>query len=166
MVMYHHPVRLTASLLIPLFLLPEFVSLAEKYMGMSSGAAGFFVVMMIVFLVFLPQLVISALNCQKVQYHFHADHFSFTESFLLREPINIPYRSVISVTVRQKRFQKMFHLADILIETQPPGRLETRSVITVIADVRRAAQAVRHIHTLLENYRQKNQGDPVSAAPG
>lgn len=163
MVMYHHPIRLTTSLLIPLFLLPEFVSLTEKYLGMGSGAASFFVVMMIVFLVFLPQLVVSALNCQKVQYHFHVAHFSFTESFLLREKITIPYRSVLSVTVRQRAFQKLFHLSDILIETQPVGRLESRSVITVIPDVRRAPRAVRKINMLLAEYRQKNQGDPVSA---
>lgn len=163
MVMYHHPIRLTTSLLIPLFLLPEFAGMAEKYLGMGSAAASFFVVMMIIFLVFLPQLVVSALDCQKVQYHFHAEHLAFTESFLLREEIVIPYRSVISVTVRQRAFQKIFHLSDILIETQPVGRLESRSVVTVIADVRRAPRAVRKINMLLEEYRQKNQGDPASA---
>lgn len=161
MVMYHHPIRLTTSLLIPLFLLPEFASLAEKYMGFSHNAASFFVVMMIIFLVFLPQLVVSALDCQKVQYHFHADYFSFTENFLLREPINIPYRSIISVTVRQRAFQKMFNLSDILIETQPVGRMESRSVITVIADVRLAPRAARKINILLDAYRKKNQGTPV-----
>lgn len=159
MVMYHHPVRLTVSLLIPLFLLPEFASLAEEYMGFGSTAARVFVVTMIIFLVFLPQLFVSALDCQKVSYDFYKDHVSFTESFLLREPIRIPYRNVIAVTVRQGQFQKMFHLADIVIETQPVGRLETRSLYTVIPDVRLAARGARKINLLLDQYRVDNRGD-------
>lgn len=159
MVMYHHPVRLTASLLIPLFLLPEFVGLAEKYLGFGSFAAGVFVIAMIIFLVFLPQLFVSALDCQKVSYDFYQDHFSFTESFLLRDPIRIPYRNVIAVTARQGRFQKMFNLADIVVETQPVGRLETRSVFTVIPDVRLAPRAARKINLLLDRYRAAERGD-------
>ena len=156
--MYHYPVRLTTSLLIPLFLLPELSGLAEKHMGFGSTAAAVFVVTMIIFLVFLPQLLVSALDCQKVSYDFYKDHFSFTESFLLRDPIRIPYRNVIAVTVRQGRFQKMFHLADIVIETQPVGRLETRSLFTVIPDVRLAPRAARKINLLLDAYRAENRG--------
>lgn len=152
MVMYHHPLRLTASLLIPLFLLPEFSALAQAHMGMGRTAAAVFVVTMIIFIVFLPQLFVSALDCKQVSYDFYPDHFRFTESFLLREPIRISYRNILSVTVRQGRFQKLFHLADIVIETQPPGRLESRSVYTVIRDVRRAAQAVPKIRALVEAY--------------
>lgn len=162
MVMYHHPVRLTTSLLIPLLLLPELSALAEKYMGFDAAAAGVFVVAMIIFLVFLPQLFVSALDCKKVSYDFHKDHFSFTESFLLREPIRIPYRNVIAVTARQGKFQKMFHLADIVIETQPVGRLETRSVFTVIPDVRLAPRAVRKINLLLDQYHADNSGAPAA----
>jgi len=158
MVVYHHPVRLTTSLLIPLFLLPELSSFAQKHIGLGSAAASVFVVAMIVFLVFLPQLLVSALDCKGVSYDFYKDHFSFTESFLLREPIRVPYRNVIAVKTRQSRFQKIFHLADIVIETQPVGRLETRSVFTVIRDVRLATRAARKINLLLEVFHKDNQG--------
>jgi membrane protein YdbS with pleckstrin-like domain len=166
MVMYHHPVRLTTSLLIPLFLLPEFSALVQKYMGLGTVAAPVFVVAMIIFLVFLPQLFVSALDCKKVSYDFHKDHFSFTESFLLREPIRVPYKNVIAVTARQGRFQKIFHLADIVIETQPVGRLETRSLFTVIRDVRLAPRAVRKINLLLDAFRQDNQGVAADGPEG
>jgi len=157
MVMYHHPVRLTASLLIPLFLLPEFSALVQKHVGLGSAASAVFVVAVIIFLVFLPQLFVSALNCKQVGYDFYKDHFSFIESFLLREPIRVPYRSVIAVTARQGRVQKIFHLADIVIETQPVGRLESRSVYTVIRDVRHAPRAVRKIDALLESFHADRQ---------
>ena len=52
----------------------------------------------------------------------------------------------------------MFHLADIVIETQPAGRLETRSLFTVIPDVRLAPRAARKINLLLEAYRAENRG--------
>lgn len=158
MVVYHHPVRLTASLLIPLFLLPEFSALVQKHMGFDSTASAVLVVAVIIFVVFLPQLFISALDCKQVSYDFYNDHFSFTESFLLREPIRVPYRNVISVTERQGRFQKLFHLSDIVIETQPVGRLESRSVYTVIRDVRLAPRAVRKIRLLLESFHKNNEG--------
>ncbi len=155
MVMYHHPIRLTTSFLIPLFLLPEFTSLAETTLGLEGQMASFFVVMMIVFIVFLPQLMVSALNCRKIHFDFYDDHMAFTESFLLREPIRIPYRSVVAVHVKQNVFQRMFKLADIVIETSPAARLETRNMLTVLPDLRYADRAQQRIDRLLTRYQQQ-----------
>jgi uncharacterized membrane protein YdbT with pleckstrin-like domain len=155
MVMCHHPIRLTTSLLIPLFLLPEFTSLAETTLGLEGQMASFFVVMMIVFIVFLPQLMVSALNCRKIHFDFYDDHMAFTESFLLREPIRIPYRSVVALHVKQNVFQRMFKLADIVIETSPAARFDTHNVMTVLPDLRYADRAQQRIDRLLKRYQQQ-----------
>jgi len=161
MVMYHHPIRLTTSLLIPLFLLPELTKLAEAGLGLDGHMASFFVVMMIVFIVFLPQLMVSALNCRKIHFDFYDDHMAFTESFLLREAIRIPYRSIVAVHVKQNAFQRFFKLSNIVIETSPAGRLETRNVLTVLPDLRYAVRAQNRIDRLLRRYQQQTAENHV-----
>lgn len=150
LVAWNHPVRLTVSLLVPFLLLPEITMLTAKATGLSGAAASSLAIGFIVFVIFLPQLVVEALNCHHIAYDFHDDHYSFTESFLVREAVRVPYRSIAAIRHRQNAVQKMFGVGTISVVTETRlGQLPPKETVFEIPDVRHAARSAEDIRKLV-----------------
>ncbi|HRI77818.1 MAG TPA: PH domain-containing protein [Alphaproteobacteria bacterium] len=152
MQLYRHPVRLTVSLLLMLFLLPEAAMLGTKFAGLPVFVSYVFSCVAVFCVVLLPQFCVAFVNCRAVAYEFHADHLSFIENAMLRDKIRVPYRSVSAVHVRQNPLQRRLRLADIVIETKPVGFEGMAGSETVIDDIRAARRVREKIETLVAAY--------------
>lgn len=166
MELWHHPVRLTVSLLLILFLLPEAAMLGQKAADLPAFASYALGTLAVFLLVIAPQFCAAYLNCRHVRYDFFDDHLCFTESILLRDKIRIQYKSISAVRWRQASVQKPLLLADIIIETRPRGMEDMRGAEYVIIDVRAARTKVEKINALLDTWRQSAGLPDVSSASG
>jgi len=138
-VMYRHPVRLCVSLAVPLLVFPELRRFAGWLTGLHGGMAGAVVALAIILLIFLPQFVVSWLDYRHVAYAFYDDRLVFSESFLMRTPIRVYYRSVVGVRLRVNPAQRLRGLADIVITTQVrQGRIEGQAQHFTVPDLTRA----------------------------
>lgn len=167
LVFYHHPIRVAVSLAIPFMLLPELLRFmrAEWHLGAADAqVAG---VLGILGIVFLPQLLASALDCSKVAFTFYDDHVEFTESFLVREVIRLSYSSIQGVAVSAGLMQRLVGVANI--ELVMHGRTGTKrhpqQLRQVIRDVRKAPAAAREIEKILKHWQDQAQAGGGSAAP-
>ncbi len=165
MELWHHPVRLTVSLLLILFLLPEAAMLGQKAADLPAYASYMLGTLAVFLLVIAPQFCAAYLNCRHVRYDFFDDHLCFTESILLRDKIRIQYKSISAVRWRQASLQKPLRLADIIIETRPRGMEDMRGAEYMIIDVRAARTKVEKINALLDAWRQ-SAAAPASSASG
>lgn len=153
MTLYHHPVRLTVSLLLMLFLLPEAASLGAKFAGLPVFISYILACVAVFCIVILPQFCVAWVNCRAVAYMFYDDHLCFTENALLRDKIRVPYRSISAVRLRQTLLQRRLRLADIVIETKPVGFQDMAGTEHVVADIRGARKALGRIEDILGAYR-------------
>lgn len=153
MELWHHPVRLTVSLLLILFLLPEAAMLGQKAADLPPLPSYIAAVFAVFLLVIAPQFFAAYLNCRYVRYDFFDDHLCFTESILLRDKIRIQYKSISAVSLRQSAMQKPLRLADVVIETRPRGMEDMRGTSYVINDVRAPRRKTEKIDALLAAWR-------------
>lgn len=153
MQLWRHPVRLAVSLLLIVFLLPETAALGAKFLGWPAVLSYLVSAFLVFLLVIAPQFLAAYVNCRHVCYDFHADHLSFTENFLLRDPIRVPYRSVAGVRIARSPLQKRVGLGDIVIETRPARHLDLRGVDHVIEDVAAAEKRKAKIDKIIAVWR-------------
>lgn len=164
MELYHHPIRLTVSLLLMVFLLPEAAALGTRLAGLPVFASYALSCCLIFCIVILPQFCAAFINTRAVVYEFYADHVCFIENALLRDKIRVPYRSVSRVHVRQNMLQRRLRLADIVIETKPVGFEDMAGAAHVITDVRAARKAQEKIMQVIDAYRAAAQKPQSSAS--
>lgn len=167
LVFYHHPVRLTVSLAIPAMLLPELRGLLQALSGLSEKEAQLAAVFGIIFLVFLPQLLGSAIACRKVKYDFYADRLEYNEYYMLAEVTRLPYKQVTGVRIAAGAFQRLFGVADIVITLQGRSTGKARrppEIRQVIRDVRHAADAVGRLQKIFSEW-ETAQARPEAQAP-
>jgi len=157
-----HPVRLTVSLLLVLFLLPEAAALGAKFFGMPAALSYLVSALAVFLLIIAPQFLAAYVNCRHVRYDFHADHLSFTENFLLRDPIRVPYRSVAGVRASRSVLQKRIGLGDIVIESRPARHLDLRGVDHVIEDVPATEKHKAKIDKIIAAWRAAQDASPDS----
>lgn len=162
MTVVRHPVRLTVCLLMSFFLLPELTRIGVSLTGLDERAAMTASVAFLAALVFLPQFVVEALNCKKVSHDFYPDRLVFTESFLLREKVTIPYKSITAGKRVSSALQRVFSLSDIVLTIQTKvGRLDLPAREHRIYDVRDAGKALARIEKILKAA-DEVQGQPAS----
>lgn len=146
-VLARHPIRLVLIVLLPAAGLPEMQQMTKWLFGFGGFPAALFVVLILAFFILLPPLLMATLDARSVRYDFHHDHLVFTENFLLREKIRIPYKSVRNAGLRRSLAQKISGVSDIVLETAAGAQ-----AVIVIPDVRLAPQALQRIKKLLEQY--------------
>lgn len=146
-VLARHPIRLVLLVLLPAAGMPEMQQLTKWLLGFGGPLAAILVVVVLAFFILLPPLVMGALDARSVRYDFFHDHFVFTENFLLREKIRIPYKSVRSAGLRRSLAQKISGVSDIVLETAAGAQ-----AVIVIPDIRQAPQALQRVRKLLAQY--------------
>jgi membrane protein YdbS with pleckstrin-like domain len=164
MQLWRHPVRLTVSLLLMAFLLPETAALGAKFFGWPAALSYLLSVLCVFLLVIAPQFLAAYINCRHVRYDFHADHLSFTENFLLRDQIRVPYRSVAGVRAVRSAVQKRLGLGDIVIESRPARHLDLRGVDHVIEDIPATEKHKAKIDKIIAAWRAAQDMSPDSGA--
>lgn len=154
LVVYHHPVRVVVSLLIALMLLPELHKFIQEEWQLGAADAQIAALLGVFGVIFLPQLLGSALDCSSAAYTFYDDHVEFTESFLVRDVIRMPYTSIRGVAMSAGLMQRLVGVADIALVMH--GRTGTKrnpqQLRQVICDVKRAPAAVREIEKILQKW--------------
>lgn len=162
--LWRHPVRLTVSFLLVIFLLPEAAQLGSKFWGWSA-AFSYLVSAFIVFMVVIaPQFFVAYLNCRFVRYDFYADHLTFTENIILRDPIRVNYRSVAAVRTHKTMLQKRLGLGDIVIESRPARHLDLNGVDHVVEDIRAAEKQKMKIEKLVAAWQESQAAAHDAAA--
>lgn len=164
MELWRHPVRLAACLLLILFLMPEYATIA-RWIGFAPVAVPGLIVLAVVIAGVLPPMIMSAANCRYVVYDFFDDHLCFTESAILRDKIRVQYKSVSAVTLRQTPLQRKLKLADIVIDVRPAGLQDMRGTSYVIADIRAARRKAEKIQSLISVWRDAHGGSSAAGAP-
>jgi membrane protein YdbS with pleckstrin-like domain len=154
LVFYHHPIRVAVSLLVAVMLLPELIKIIQEEWHLGAGDAQVAAVLGIFGIVFLPQLLASALDCSKVAYVFYDDHVEFTESFLVRDVIRMPYSAIRGVSMSAGLMQRLVGVADIalVMHGRTNARRNPQQLSQVIRDVRKASDAAREIEKILQKY--------------
>lgn len=152
LVVYHHPVRLAVSLAIPVMLLPELRGFIQAHWHLGLQEARLAAVLGILLVVFLPQLLASALNCRSVVFSFYSDHVEFTESFLVRETIKMSYGAVQGAEMQAGFMQRFVGVADILLVLR--GRTghkdRPQQLRQAIPDVRNAQAVLGEVRKILQ----------------
>ncbi|MDP2205872.1 MAG: PH domain-containing protein [Alphaproteobacteria bacterium] len=166
MQLWRHPVRLTVSLLLIIFLLPEAAALGSRFLGFGAALSYLLSTAMVLLLVIAPQFFVAYINCRHVCYDFHADHLSFTENVLLRDVIRVPYRTIAGVYARRSALQKRAGLGDIVIESRPARHLGLRGVDHVIEDIPAAGKQKAKIEKIIAAWREAQTPSAETAAAG
>ncbi|MFN7114967.1 MAG: PH domain-containing protein [Alphaproteobacteria bacterium] len=161
--LWRHPVRLTVSLLLIIFLLPEAAALGSRFLGLGAALSYLLSTAAVLLLVIAPQFVVASINCRHVCYDFHGDHLSFTENVLLRDAIRVPYRSIAAVHARRTALQKRAGLGDIVIESRPARHLDLRGIDHVIEDIPAAGKQKVKIEKIIAAWREA-QGAAAQAS--
>jgi membrane protein YdbS with pleckstrin-like domain len=164
--LWRHPVRLTVSLLLIIFLLPEAAALGSKLLGFSAAVSYLLSTALVLLVVIAPQFVVAYINCRHVCYDFHADHLSFTENIVLRDVIRVPYRTVAGVSTRRSALQKRAGLGDIVIESRPARHLDLRGVDHVIEDIPAAGKQKVKIEKIIAAWRAAQTSSAGGAGVG
>ncbi|TAL28205.1 MAG: PH domain-containing protein [Alphaproteobacteria bacterium] len=154
LVFYHHPIRVAVSLLIAVMLLPELHKFIRDEWHLAAADAQMAAVLGIFGVVFLPQLLVSALDCSRVAYAFYDDHVEFTESFLVRDVIRMPYSSIRGVSMSAGLMQRLVGVANIalVMHGRTNAKRNPQQLSQVIRDVRKAPAAVREIEKILQKW--------------
>ena len=154
LVLYHHPIRVTVSLAIAFMLSPELEKFIKAQWHLGAADAQAAAVLGILGVVFLPQLLGSALDCSKVAFTFYDDHVEFTESYLVREVIRLSYTSIQGVSLSAGLMQRLVGVANV--ELVMHGRTGTKrnpqQLRQVIRDVKKAPAAVKEIEKILQKW--------------
>lgn len=166
MELWRHPVRLTVSLLLIFFLLPEAAMIGTKAADLPIFISYMLGAVFVFLLVIAPQFFVAYLNCRHVTYDFFDDHLCFTENILLRDKIRIQYRSISGLHVRQASVQRPLHLSDIVIETRPRGREDMAGATHIIADVLSPQRKIEKIDALLQSWRKAQDAHQASSVSG
>lgn len=158
-ILWRHPIRLALCAVLPLILMPELKGFLAHFFGLSglgallAVAAGLFAGLLL-----LP-LAGAFLDSLAVRYVFMADHMYFTQSFILRERIRVPYRGISGLSHVSDAAQRSAGLGDIVLETIRHG--DTRRGLPAgvsLVDVRHPRQAVKRIDALIRACRQAAEG--------
>ena len=146
-VAWRHPVRLVLSLFLPAILMPEIVRGLGIFFDLKGQSALLVATAGVLLIIWLPPFVTAALNYQKVRYHFYDDHLSFTENFILKEPIRIAYAAITDIRHQANMAQKTCGIGDIVIQTE--SRLAAAKpqhyLIFDIADPNKAVKAIKSV---------------------
>jgi hypothetical protein len=160
LVIWNHPIRLTVSLLIPFFLLPELAKGASMFFGLKGPDARMIIVGVIVGLIFLPQILVAALDCHKIVYKFYDDHYSFRESFMISDEVRIHYRNIIAVRKKSSIAQKLFGIGTIQLVTETRvGQLPPKQRTIDIPDIKRPDLAVAHLDKIIGGYHKRRDAE-------
>jgi hypothetical protein len=154
LVLYHHPIRVTVSLAIAFMLSPELGKFIQEQWHLGAADAQMAAVLGTLGVVFLPQLLGSALDCSKVAFTFYDDHVEFTESFLVREVIRMPYSSIRGISVSAGLMQRIVGVGNIalIMQGRTNAKRNPQQLSQVIRDVKRAPAAVREIEKILQKW--------------
>lgn len=164
--LWRHPVRLTVSLLLIVFLLPEAAALGSKFLGLTAAVSYVLSTAAVLLVVISPQFIVAYINCRHVCYDFHADHLSFTENILLRDAIRVPYRTIAGVSARRSALQKRAGLGDIVIESRPARHLDLRGIDHVIEDIPAAGKQKAKIEKIIAAWRDSQTPSSDRTAAG
>ncbi len=166
MELWRHPVRLTVSLLLTFFLLPEAAMIGTKTADLPVLISYVLGAVFVFLLVIAPQFFVASLNCRHVTYDFFDDHLCFTENILLRDKIRIQYKSISGLHIRQASVQKPLHLFDLVIQTRPRGREDMAGTAYIIPDVLSPQRKIQKIEALLQSWRRAQDAPQVSSVSG
>lgn len=164
MQLWRHPVRLTVSLLLILFLLPEAAGWGSRFLGLGAVLSYLLAAAAVLLSVIAPQFAAAYINCRHVCYDFYGDHLSFTENILLRDAIRVPYRTIAGVRVQRSVLQKRVGLGDIVIESRPARHLDLRGIDHVIEDIPAAAKQKARIEKIIAEW-QRAQAPSKASSP-
>jgi hypothetical protein len=132
-------------------LLPELRKFVQAHWQLGLEEARLASVLGILAVVFLPELLASALNCRKVVFTFFDDHVEFTENFLVREIIRVSYASISGVTIHTGFLQRLVGVSDIRLVLR--GRMLAKGggghLQQAIPDVRNAAALAKEIEKII-----------------
>lgn len=166
LVLLRHPVRLSLSLMVLVFLMPELLKGAKLFFDLHGAEAEQWVIGTVIALIFLPQWFIGWLDCRAVRYDFYRDHLEFTENFMLRDRISQPYRNISSARIRRGPVQVFFGLSDLVLTIESDKRLSVKGKDRhqVVHDIRKGSRVLEEVSKLLKAAAAKDSADSLPPA--